>query len=327
MQRLIKILVSVCSGMMLVFYVQSCKRSGLLEPDNNMEFPVTLSVFQIFQGSMADLIPSTGFTYYEIPTQLFTDYAGKQRLIKLPAGYKMTALNDGLPDLPDGTILVKTFYYFHDQRDTSRGKRIIETRLLVKNNRKWNVATYVWNDDQTEAYLMTAGVNKTVDWINEGGNRRVISYHVPGNRECATCHNNKVTVIPIGVKVRNLNLRVDRLSSSMNQLTYFQNLGILNTVDPTLFSELPDWQDSAMPLSFRARAYLDINCAHCHGPSGVASGTGLFLDYALPFSETKIGSKKVAIDRLMSNGRMPKLGTTIIDVEGLALVKTYLQSL
>lgn len=38
-------------------------------------------------------------------TGLFTDYAEKQRLIKLPEGYKLTAVSDELPYFPDGTIV------------------------------------------------------------------------------------------------------------------------------------------------------------------------------------------------------------------------------
>ena len=32
----------------------------------------------------------------------------------------------------------------------------------------------------------------------------------------------------------------------------------------------------------RARAYLDVNCAHCHNPEGSASNSGLFLRWTDP---------------------------------------------
>src|ERR1044072_1103682 len=105
-----------------------------------------LSDYKIFAGDPAALIPGNGFQLYELATGLFTDYAEKQRLIKLPAGKTMLAVNEGLPQFPDSTILVKTFYYFNDKREPSKGKRLIETRLLVKDNGQWTAGTYVWND-------------------------------------------------------------------------------------------------------------------------------------------------------------------------------------
>ncbi|MCP2937417.1 hypothetical protein NK983_32460, partial [Salmonella enterica subsp. enterica serovar Typhimurium] len=83
-----------------------------------------------------------------------SDYAEKQRLIKIPVGTKINALDDGLPNFPDGSIIVKTFYYYNNKKDTARGKRIMETRLLIKHVGKWNAATYIWNQDQTDAKLI-----------------------------------------------------------------------------------------------------------------------------------------------------------------------------
>src|SRR3546814_5646478 len=41
---------------------------------------------------------------------------------------------------------------------------------------------------------------------------------------------------------------------------------------------MPQWDDpKAGSVAERARAYLDVNCAHCHNPAGSASNSGLFL--------------------------------------------------
>ena len=110
-----------------------------------------ISAYNIFTGDPVALTPGNGFQLYELATGLFTDYAEKQRLIKLPAGTAITAIHDGLPQFPDGTILVKTFYYFNDKRNAAAGKRLIETRLLIKNNGLWTAGAYVWNNEQTDA--------------------------------------------------------------------------------------------------------------------------------------------------------------------------------
>ena len=75
---------------------------------------------------------------------------------------------DGSIQFPDGTVLTKTFFYADDERDPSLGRRIIETRLLIKESSTWNVATYVWNQEQTAATLELNGITTQVSWINEG---------------------------------------------------------------------------------------------------------------------------------------------------------------
>ncbi|MEM1324705.1 MAG: hypothetical protein AAGI23_02065 [Bacteroidota bacterium] len=126
-------------------------------------FKDSLSEYDIFQGIPADLIPAQGVELLELSSILFTDYAYKQRLVKLPDGAKMTKQNDNTLDFPDGTILTKTFFYYHDERDTTLGKRIIETRLLVKSQNKWNVATYIWNDQQNNATIKRYGEDTQVN--------------------------------------------------------------------------------------------------------------------------------------------------------------------
>ena len=321
-----KVIISLILTISAMIYIQSCKKDDLQNSSNNIEMLPRLTDYNIFQGSPSAMIPTTDFRLYEIATQLFSDYAEKQRLIKIPVGTVLTATNDGLPDFPDGTILVKTFYYFNDKRDTTKGKKIIETRLLIKSNAKWNVGTYIWNKEQTDALLLATGLNKTVNWINENGIGKVISYHIPNNRECATCHLSSATVIPIGPKIRNLNMDVVRTSITVNQLSYFQSIGILNAMNPSSFTQLPNSHNTSLPVSDRARAYLDVNCAHCHSNTGTASGAGLYLDFNLPPGATGITNKKNKIKNMMSAGYMPRLGTSTIDQESLALIKTYLKS-
>ena len=322
----IKILCGISALILLMAIVISCKLE-LLDAHNNLELKSKLSDYRIFQGNMADLVPANGFLLYEIPTQLFSDYAEKQRLIKVPDGTKIIAHNDGLPDFPDGTILVKTFYYFNDKRDPSKGKRLVETRVLIKFGSTWNVGTYVWDTAQQEAVLLTTGLDENITWVNQAGVRKAISFHIPSNRECATCHNSNSEVKPLGIKIRNLNINVMRGGVNVNQLFHFQQQGILDPMNPTAFGSLPDWQDQSISLSQRARAYLDVNCAHCHNPGGFARRTHIYFPYEASFHDTKIGYIREGIPSVMAEGKMPLIGTTIVDEEGLALIRAYIRSL
>ena len=311
----------------LAFVLYSCDEDGLAPDENTIGFAPRISDYNIFMGDPSALKPSEGFELYELSTELFSDYARKQRLIKLPSGTTMHALGEGLPEFPDSTILVKTFYYFNDARDTAKGRRILETRLIVKAQQKWNVATYVWNEEQNDALLLTTGVNTTVNWIDEKGKGKVVSYHIPSNRECASCHNSSGSVLPIGPKLRNLNINVWRSSGLVNQLSYFVSLGILDPIDPDRVETLPKWDDTSLDLEGRARAYLDVNCAHCHSKNGHAIDSNLLLNYEVPFSETRIQNRKGAIHKQMREGEMPQIGTTVVHEEAVELIRSYIETL
>jgi len=300
------------------------------------EYPTKLSDMKVFTGALADLNPVAEYKLYEMNTMLFSDSAEKQRLIKLPAGKMMTAVNNGLPTFPEGTILAKTFFYykdkskpeFYDEKNSQfKGKIVIETRLLTLINNKWIGGTYSWDADQKNATLISTGVDIPVTWVDQTGVKNDIEFHVTSNKECFTCHNSEDAIVPIGPKIKSMNLDVMRDGKMVNQLTYFQKIGILNPMKPTAFSMLPKWKDRSLPDSVRARAYMDVNCAYCHSSKGYAASSFLELDYETPLADSYIKKKGKKIISLMEMGLMPKVGTTIVDQEALAVIKRYIESL
>lgn len=310
--------------------ISSCDVNDLKPIANSATLPMRLSDYNIFQNGGAGL-PTARFHAYRLATPLFTDYAEKQRLLYLPQGMYLSFNQDGNPVFPDSSMLVKTFFYYSDKRDTTAGKRLIETRILIKIEGQWNAGTYEWNEAQTDAFLLDGGTDKTVSWVNGLGVRKTIFYHIPSTVECSGCHRSDQSMIPIGPKARNLNVPLEGNSDPENQLLNFQKTGIVKLVPADLQTALPEWQNPSHTLAQRARAYLDVNCAHCHSVTGVARNTRLLLDYALPFADTRIHARRNDIlHRMQStnkNIRMPKLGTTIPDSAGIALVKAYIQSL
>lgn len=321
------IYVAAIAGLATLCSMRGFREGGPDDIGNPVVMLPKLSDYHIFQGRPSDLVPADSFQLYELATGLFTDYAEKQRLIKVPAGHKITAVGDGLPEFPDGTILVKTFYYFNVKKDTSKGKRLIETRLLVKSSGGWSVGTYVWNPEQTEAILKTGGMNTPVSWVDANGRQRTINFHIPSNRECATCHNSDKVITPIGPKMRNLNIDVMRDGGSVNQLFHLQHAGVMSTSDISRIGNLPLWQNTSVAIQDRVRAYLDVNCAHCHSEKGSCSQSKLRLGYETAFNSTHILEKKDRITKFLSNGRMPRIGTTIIDEEAVAMITNYLKGL
>ncbi|WP_338769222.1 c-type cytochrome [Bernardetia sp. ABR2-2B] len=273
--------------------------------------------------------PSAEYHLLELSSALFSNYAEKQRLVKLPTGEKMIYDGNGIPIFSNGTILVKTFYYFNDVRDTTLGKKVIETRLLIKSEGLWNVATYVWNDEQTDADLKLNGYDTQVSWTTLSGINRTIRYQVPNQNECISCHQLNSEVLPIGPKLRNLNIDVIRNNESINQLEHLQSLEILNDFDKSQVAKIPNYKSLNVTSVEKGRAYMEMNCAHCHSPSGWSrpARTGYDFRFETDISNTRILDNKDKIKEVLQSGEMPYLGTTVIDEEGVELVIEYINSL
>lgn len=140
------------------------------------------------------------------------------------------------------------------------------------------------------------------------------AYAVPNASQCITCHgndDNETGSAPIGPKPRNLNRAYAPESAfmgtdgqagfpRMNQLQYWADQGLLTGL-PTLtlngegvatnVERLPRWNvpgdgtaSAASPADIeqRLRAYLEVNCQHCHNDRGAASNTGYYLDHFRP---------------------------------------------
>lgn len=242
-----------------------------------------LSTYGFYQEPMSDFIPANDrIVPYDLNSALFTDYALKQRLIYIPKGKQATYNNQEVFDFPDGSVIIKNFFYYADFRDSSSAKRILETRLLMKQGGEWNAETYVWNDEQTEATRFIAGKFIPVSWIDENGVSQSVSYQVPNKNECKGCHEYSNGLIPIGPKARHLNKDYAYLDgTTANQLDYLASKSMLaGSPGPGAAPKLPVWNDPTDGTTDnRARAYLDINCGHCHNPNGPANNSGLNLEY------------------------------------------------
>jgi uncharacterized repeat protein (TIGR03806 family) len=322
------------------FYVTAIDASGnesnasntttFSTPPTPLTYESNLSEMGVFTGTMSNLTPASGVQLYELNSTLFTDYASKQRLVRLPNGQKMVYDNSNLlPKFPDNTLIAKTFYYNLDDGNPGLGKQIIETRIQLKISGSWQVGNYIWNESQTDAVYSEVGSEIPVSYINTGGTTQNINYIIPAKQDCFTCHNNNNINSPIGMKLRNMNFTPSYISQ--NQLDYFTSIGLLEGVVSSNISVLPDWTDSNLDILDRGRAYIDINCAHCHQPGGPV--TNFTLDFRLetPFLDTSIYEKRGQIeDRIQSTlptYRMPQLGRTIVHTEGVTMLLEYLQAI
>ena len=309
--------------------------SGVAEPVNDHAvlegMPRLLSDFGFFENA-PEQEPARGVTPYRLNTPLYSDGAEKLRFVYLPKGASMTAQGEGLLDIPVGGALIKTFAF-----GEGADRRLIETRVLLHRAEGWLALPYLWNAEQTEARLAIAGAR--VDLTTPKG--EAISYRVPNKNQCKECHGLDGAVTPIGPKARNL---------AHDWLGEMVTAGRLDSV-PAEADQLPVWEqwDSAT-LANAARAYLDVNCAHCHRPGATASNSGLDLRWEQKSPEALgIGKRPVAAGRgagghlfdivpgapdasiltyRMASSEpgvaMPELGKATVDDDGLDIVRRWI---
>lgn len=314
-----------------------------------------LSEYGFFQGNIADHIPADGVLPYQLNTPLFSDYAEKLRFVQLPEGATIPYNDQEVLDFPLGTTIIKTFYYPLDARKPEKGRQLLETRLLIHQEEGWEALAYHWDDSQTDAYLEVAGGDKKVVWVNEAGKKQKFEYSMPNVNQCKGCHSYEGAMRPIGPSVRQLNGDFPYQDGSMNQLDKWAGANWLVGL-PTQEKrpQIAVWDDpTSGNLDERARAWLDINCAHCHNPKGPASTSGFFLDihqddpsvygvlktpvaagrgsgerdYDIQPGDAKASILFYRIDSDDPGIMMPELGRKLIHKEGVELIRDWINAM
>ena len=225
-----------------------------------------------FFKSHKDQIPNNNVHKYFLQTPLFSDYSLKDRFVYIPQGKKAIHSLDRVYEFPIGSALVKTFSY---EMASNENKVLLETRLLLLQETGWSAHTYVWDESQEDAYLKVSGKTiEGIEFLYEGKPKKV-NYRVPNQNQCKECHLSGDKIIPIGPKSRNLNFEVIQNNKIINQIDYWIENGLVEIHQPQ--QVVADWQNIKESLDDRARAYLDVNCGHCHMPGGSADTTGLYL--------------------------------------------------
>ncbi|MDO3721620.1 SO2930 family diheme c-type cytochrome [Marinobacter sp. chi1] len=333
----------------------------------------SLSSYRLFADSSNPTTNPNGTGIpFDLNTPLFTDYATKYRFVFVPEGEQAQYSKNEAFDFPVGTVISKTFSL---PADTGvRGfdnETLIETRLLIHREAGWVALPYIWNAAGTEATLAVAG-GASKRTIVHNGNQFDFTYRVPDANQCKQCHQYKAVsggsvsqITPIGPKARSLNGNFDYALGTLNQLTYWEDAGILAglPVDLNSVPKIPAYHDgdeqglyskSEAELLDLAKGYLDTNCAHCHRPEGGASNTGLKLEYWRDFESDRYahgvckkpvtyGGGALSFDvvpgdanqsimhfRMNANtplDKMPMLGRDLVHAEGVALIAAWINSL
>jgi len=175
------------------------------------------------------------------------------------------------------------------------------------------------------------------------------NWYFPGIADCRTCHTTAAGGV-LGVKTR----QVNRLSgtSQKNQLTEWTRLEFFDPAtvpqDPRRLPRLTQLDDVSRPIEERARSFLDVNCAYCHRPGGVAGNfdarfetprdrqnlidgpvlINLGIDRARVIAPHDAW-RSMALVRVETSDhtRMPPLAHETVDAEGMRVLRAWIESL
>lgn len=331
-------------------------------------FPRKLSETGLF-ASVARHEPAAGVAPYTINAEPWMDHATAERLVAVP-GTGTVKVYDAPQRVP-GTAWYTTRYFFpkdsvlvktmgvEAERGNPRSRRRIETQLLHFDGQDWRGYSYRWNAEQTDAELVSGAGAETEltarDPESPGGIRKQ-TWSFAGRGACLQCHNPWAGTL-LGFTVEQL----DRPGAGGDQLTELTRMELLTRVDgkgkplaseapPRAKTPYPGSHDPAADLAARARAYLQINCAHCH-QSGAGGTAQIDLRFANRPADLKAidlppiqGTFAIANARLLApgdpyrsvlyyrmaktgSGRMPHIGSELVDRGGLALLHDWIGTL
>lgn len=322
------------------------------------KFPTKLSDTGLFT-SVARHEPAPGVVGFSILAEQWADHATAERFVALP-GNSTAELHREPIEVPgsmfkqqfvfpkDG-VLVKTFS-LEMAAGKPESRRRLETQLMHFDGRAWRGYSYRWNDDQSDATLVgPAGEDRplVVTDPHAPGGKRPQTWHYPGRNECLVCHNPWVE--------HRLAFNALQLNAG-DQLKRLQDEGVLKAVD---WKEPPrdghqaalvNPYDASAPLDRRARSYLHVNCSHCH-QFGAGGSADIELRCSVKQREMKLlgiapkqGGFGILDAKLITpgepyrsvlyfriaktgHGRMPHIGSELVDEAAVGLLNDWIGSL
>jgi uncharacterized repeat protein (TIGR03806 family) len=306
-------------------------------------------------GAFADtrsLAPDAALIPYDLIVPFWSDGAAKTRWISVPDGQKIKFAPTGEWVFPRGTVFVKTFMLTTNELKPDAQRRL-ETRLLVCDaDGGVYGATYKWRVDNSDADLLDTDLTEPIAIRTATGGQKQQQWYYPSRGDCLTCHTANAGLV-LGVKTRQLNRDFTYPSGvTENELHAWNRLGLFDLslagADLKKLPALADATDTKRSLADRARSYLDVNCANCHRPGGTVA----FFDarYDTPLARQNLIDGRVLIDQRIDGARviapndtwrsilfmrantteafkMPTLARNTIDVQGMALVRQWIESL
>lgn len=327
----------------------------------NQSFPQRLSDTGLFTTTtgpdstlLRPLQPAHGTHPYRIGVPMWNDHATAQWLLAVP-GTATIATSGGVGNItggtwyfPTNTVLARTLS-LEFEAGLPASARPIETQLLHWDGQAWNPYTYRWRTNGLDADLVgTAGTNEmfVVRDGNAPGGERLTPWRYMTRAECLRCHN--------AWAGEALTLNWAQLGSphaAESQLQGLVDAGLLRlTSAPASAETLTHPADDTASISDRARSWLHVNCSACHR-FGAGGAVAIHLNFEKKLNELRALEAKplrgefglahariiapgdpyrsVLFQRISteSAGRMPHIGSRLVDAEGVRVVRQWIESL
>ncbi|MBI4606773.1 MAG: PQQ-dependent sugar dehydrogenase [Planctomycetes bacterium] len=318
-------------------------------------FPERLSETGLF-ASTRDLAPAPGVVRYEVAAEPWADGVTAERLLGIPGEGRIDPASHEHWAFPEGTVIAKTLFASSPSPSPGpspgpgagrgggtgpgRGRRL-ETQILHFEAGTWRPYAYAWDEGGADATLVAAG-----------GARGRGGWTHSSRAECGLCHGLQAGFV-LGVNTYQLHRDVAAGGSRGSQLRALERLGVLARPladPPARLPRLADPYDEREALDLRARSYLHSNCAPCHFPNGggmspiqLTAWTPLEAMEVLGarprwggfgLDEPRIVApgepcRSVLLYRVSKSngGRMPRLGSRLVDDRGVRLLRDWIAAL
>lgn len=273
--------------------------------ETTSSFPKTLTESGLFR-EVAGHVVHPALVPYSVNSPLWSDGAEKVRYIAIPGEEPKIEIKDKRGwNFPNETVLVKSFSLDLTTGDP-KSKRWIETRFLTKQQNEWAGYSYRWNDEQTEATLVSKEGLDAYFTIQTAEGPRQQKWRFPGRTECMVCHSRAANFVlglstgqmnrdwhgdhveANGSNAANNNNSTATSLAKENQLTMLERFGFLTlSQKPEELERLANPYDASQSLDSRAKSYLHANCAICHVDAG-GGNAQMQLEFSTPLEKMKI---------------------------------------
>ncbi len=279
--------------------------------DRPNTFPRKLSDSGLFQSVKGHVMQSS-LVPYSVNSVLWSDGAQKERWLGIPGDKKLKMGGNRGWNLPDETVIVKSFS-IETEPGNPASKRWIETRFLTKQKGEWFGYSYEWNDDQSEGHLVgDAGRDRDFTLQTKAGAQK-FTWRYPSRSECMACHSRAANFV-LGITEGQLNKVHHYNGVPENQFAMFERLGYFEDAawipevktlprplggqrglakshllpkTPDKYVSMVDPADKSADLTLRVRSYLHSNCAQCHVEAG-GGNSAMELAFHTPLEKMRL---------------------------------------
>jgi hypothetical protein len=292
------------------------------------EVPATLSATGLFQDIRTRAL-SAGVRQFEPVYKLWSDAAEKRRYVQLPEGCQIDTSDVDHWVLPVGAKFWKDFIM---------DGKLVETRFIARfgpGPKDFIFGGYAWREDGSDADFAQYGV------VNAQGT----AHNIPAAKSCKSCHS-YLSEQTLGFSALQLNHDVPGVT-----------LKVL-AAEGRFTTELPEIKVPGDELTAKALGYLHANCGNCHNPTGIEFNNPFSMrlsvnDKSLQDTGVWKTGLRVSVEKFVTPGvtqrlvpgnpdascivhrmsirgtteQMPPLASKITDPNGVALIRSWVESL